>query len=134
MKNFYVYPAIFEKEDEYYNVSFPDLPGCFTFGAGEKEALLMAEDACAAWLGLDDDCSVETHPIPSPIESIKTPANGFVSLVHAACHQPEDFGSASIDHDDKSVENNFEIPEGTAKAILEFTGISDTEESDTEKN
>lgn len=130
MKKFYIYPAIFEKEDQYYNVSFPDLPGCLTFGEGEKEALLMAEDACAGWLGLDDNENVEQEPTPSPISSITAPENGFVSLVHAAYHQPEDLGYEAIDLDDDSDENDFEIPEGAARALLAFVGIDYPEESE----
>ena len=46
----YIYPAIFEREDDYYNVSFPDLPGCNTFGKGLQQSFDMAEDALALYL------------------------------------------------------------------------------------
>lgn len=43
LSQFVVYPAIFEKEAEpeyenYYNVSFPDVPSANTYGVGLKEA------------------------------------------------------------------------------------------------
>lgn len=59
----YLYPALFEKEGHSYNVSFPDLPGCLTFGDSMAEALHMAQDALEGYLIiLEDDKEV----IPSP--------------------------------------------------------------------
>ncbi len=90
---FYVYPAIFEKENEYYNVSFPDLPGCLTFGSGQKQAFILAEDALATWIGIEcDDEEEQNPPVPSDITSLKAPKDGFVSLVRAAYHKPEELG------------------------------------------
>lgn len=40
-----VYPAIFEKEDKGYSVTFPDLLGCCTQGDTLEETIGMAEDA-----------------------------------------------------------------------------------------
>ena len=39
------YPAIFEIAEDGINVSFPDIPGCFTCGFTKQEALQMAKDA-----------------------------------------------------------------------------------------
>jgi predicted RNase H-like HicB family nuclease len=78
----YIYPAVFEPEDNYYNVSFPDLPGCFTFGRGYEEALAMAEEALRGHLySLEND----GDPIPTPSNpvSIKVSDGCFVSLVTA---------------------------------------------------
>jgi predicted RNase H-like HicB family nuclease len=45
------YPAIFQKsEDGVYNVSFPDFPGCVTFGKNFEEAKKMAQEALELWL------------------------------------------------------------------------------------
>jgi len=46
------YPAIieFDKKDKAYNVSFPDLPGCFTFGETLEGAKAMAEEALTLYL------------------------------------------------------------------------------------
>ena len=63
MKDQYTYPAIFEYADDGINVSFPDLPGCFTCGSNDEEALAMAIDALGGYMW-----SVEKHntPIPTP--------------------------------------------------------------------
>ena len=45
------YPAIFDPAIEGgYNVSFPDFPGCVTFGDTFEEAEKMAEDALSLWI------------------------------------------------------------------------------------
>ena len=44
------YYAVFERDNEGYLVSFPDLQGCNTFGTTMEEAIEMAEDALAGWL------------------------------------------------------------------------------------
>ncbi len=47
----YCYPAIFcYVEGEDISVTFPDLPGCVTCGADEKEALEMAKEALGGHL------------------------------------------------------------------------------------
>ena len=38
------YPAIFEKEDECYNVTVPDIFGGVTCGEGLEDAIYMAKD------------------------------------------------------------------------------------------
>lgn len=77
----YIYPAIFEKENQFYNVSFPDFPECNTFGEGEKEAYQMAADALAGTIeNFYLDRGIEP-PKPSSITQISIPENGFVSLV-----------------------------------------------------
>ena len=46
------YPALFEydKEEKVYNVRFPDLPGCFTYGETIDEAKAMAKEALTGFL------------------------------------------------------------------------------------
>lgn len=52
----YLYYAIFSPENGAYNVSFPDLTGCLTFGSDMQEALYMAKDALEGYLiVLEDD-------------------------------------------------------------------------------
>lgn len=80
----FVYPAIFEKDIDGINVSFPDLPGCLTCADDEKEAFLMACDALATYVGLGCDDEETDFPVPSSIEVVKTPECGFVSLVRAS--------------------------------------------------
>ena len=45
----YRYPAIFTYEDGAYNVEFPDLDGCLTYGDTIEEAFLNAQEALAAY-------------------------------------------------------------------------------------
>jgi len=50
-QNTYRYMAVFEPdEDGNYNVSFPALPGCVTFGTSLADAKRMAKDALELWI------------------------------------------------------------------------------------
>ena len=45
------YPAVFDPAIEGgYNVSFPDFPGCLTFGRNFEEAKKMAKEVLELWL------------------------------------------------------------------------------------
>ena len=61
----YLYYAVFDYEDGNYNVSFPDLPGCLTFGETMSEALRMAKDALEGHLLVMEDYKDD---IPNPSE------------------------------------------------------------------
>lgn len=50
MKNRYIYPAIIKITDEKYDVSFPDIDNCFTFGEDLEDALDSANDVLALCL------------------------------------------------------------------------------------
>lgn len=70
----YAFPAVFTKEEStednlvYYNVKFPDIYGCVTFGENLDEASDMAKDALLCALENDfDDCRRKS---PSSIEKI----------------------------------------------------------------
>jgi len=54
-KNILSYPAIFSPITDKgfkggFNVSFPDFPGCVTFGNSFEEAEKMAEEALSLWI------------------------------------------------------------------------------------
>ena len=66
----YIYPAIFIKEDDAYNVNFPDIDGCYTFGNSFEKAIEMAKDVLSLML-LELEESGET--IPKPFSSIVFP-------------------------------------------------------------
>ncbi len=76
----YIYPAIFEQENDCYNVSFPDLPGCNTFGKGLQQSFDMAEDALALYL-YDFEEHEKTIPKVTDISSIKCKGNSFATLI-----------------------------------------------------
>jgi predicted RNase H-like HicB family nuclease len=70
-KNYVTYPAVFELEDspefeDVYNVSFPDVPGCLTFGKGIEKAMYMAQDALGLMLYDEDDL-----PEPTPLKDVQ---------------------------------------------------------------
>ncbi|WP_434954018.1 type II toxin-antitoxin system HicB family antitoxin [Paenibacillus polymyxa] len=88
MKNRYVYPAIFdypsEGSDDGISVSFPDLPGAYTCGDTDEEALYMAKDCLALHLyGMEADG--DDIPEPSRLVSIVTEANQSVVLIDVWC-------------------------------------------------
>jgi antitoxin HicB len=64
------YPALFkwDEADKAYNVSFPDLPGCLTFGETREEAEFMAQDALSGYLMSVISRGHEFNE-PSPFES-----------------------------------------------------------------
>lgn len=100
----YVYPAIFEKEDNGgYSVYFPDLEGCYTCGDDLADSIHMAEDVLAFTLY---DFEKEKSPLPTPsdITSLKTD-NGFASLV--ACDTLE----YQKMNNNKAVKKTLTIPE-----------------------
>ena len=56
------YFAIFDPAQEGgYNVSFPDFPGCVTFGATFEEAKEKAKDVLGLWL---EELRDQKHEIP----------------------------------------------------------------------
>lgn len=69
MKDRYIFPAVFQYENEGgISVSFPDLPGCFTCGDTDEEAVAMAQEAMGLYLC---DMEDEENPIPSPTQGNK---------------------------------------------------------------
>lgn len=59
----YVYPALFHFAEDGISIEFPDLPGCFTCGRDQEQALRMAREAMALHLyGMEQD----GDPIPKP--------------------------------------------------------------------
>lgn len=64
MKAYYAQFAKDEQRPDLWNVSFPDLEGCVTYGESLDEAMEMAADALTSWL-----CAArkrgETVPSPS---------------------------------------------------------------------
>ena len=79
----YVYTAIFSQEpetEETYNVSFPDIPGCNTFGEGLVDAIDMAEDALCLWLYDKEECSAAIPPATVP-SKVTAGGGAFVTAI-----------------------------------------------------
>ena len=67
--DFYRYHAIFTYEQDGVHVTFPDLPGCVTFGKDEDEAIRMAREALALHLyGMEQDN--DEIPVPSELKLV----------------------------------------------------------------
>lgn len=81
-KDRYIYPAVFDYADDGISVEFPDLPGAFTCGDTDEEALRMAKDCMALHLyGLETDG--DEIPEPTRAADIAVSENQVVVLVEA---------------------------------------------------
>ncbi|MGN4125305.1 type II toxin-antitoxin system HicB family antitoxin [Lysinibacillus sphaericus] len=79
-QNRYIYPAIFSYDVDGISVEFPDIPGCFTCGETQEEALEMAKEAMALHLfGLEEDN--RDIPIASKLIALQTEVNQTTVLV-----------------------------------------------------
>lgn len=80
-KDTYLYPAIFTYEEgEEIAVTFPDLPGCATSGADDKEAYDMARDALGGFMWcLEDDG--DDIPKATPLAEVEVEENERAVLV-----------------------------------------------------
>ena len=82
-KGEYVYQAVFTAlEDGKYEVVFPDLEGCYTFGDDLHDAIEMAEDVLALTL-YDYEAEKREIPEPSAQDAIGVKENEFVNFVAA---------------------------------------------------
>lgn len=54
----------FDPEEKVYNVSVPSLPGCFTWGPTEAQAVENAKDAIRCYLDMLREAG---DPIPQPV-------------------------------------------------------------------
>ncbi len=62
MQSIYSYFAVFDPAEEGgYNVSFPDFPGCVTFGRTFEEARTKAHEVLELWL---EELAAEKQDIP----------------------------------------------------------------------
>lgn len=80
-KDTYLYPAIFTYEEgEEIAVTFPDLQGCATSGADDKEAYDMARDALGGFMWcLEDDG--DDIPKATPLAEVEVEENERAVLV-----------------------------------------------------
>ena len=79
-KDYYIYPAIFNYEDNQIEISFPDLPGCFSCAKDDEEALYMAKDALGLYIVSAEE-DEEDLKKPSKLNAIKLKKNERVVLV-----------------------------------------------------
>ncbi|WP_106766878.1 type II toxin-antitoxin system HicB family antitoxin [Paenibacillus faecalis] len=80
LKDRYIFPAIFEYNEDGISVEFPDIPGALTCGDTDEEALYMAKDCLALHLyGMEEDG--EPIPEPSRAADIEKDPNQAVVLI-----------------------------------------------------
>lgn len=73
-KDIYIYPAIFDYDNDGISISFPDLPGCLSCADTDEEALYMAKDALRGWLLIAEDYNDDIPPATS-LNHITTESN-----------------------------------------------------------
>ncbi|MCD5407211.1 MAG: type II toxin-antitoxin system HicB family antitoxin [Desulfotomaculum sp.] len=79
-KDKYIYPAIFSYDDDGISVSFPGLPGCFTCGSNDEEAMYMAKDALGGYMCILEESGDEII-VPMPLNKVKTAENERAVLI-----------------------------------------------------
>ncbi len=99
----YVFPAVFEPEDGLYNVSFPDLPDCYTCGDDLADAMFMAEDALSGYLSRMEEKGKPVC-VPSALNAIPYSEGTTVSLV------PADTAAWRRAHSERAVKKTLTIP------------------------
>jgi len=100
----YLYPAIFQPEDGKYNVTFPDLPDCYTCGDDLTDAMLMAQDILADVLS-DHEETGEPFAPASSLDALAVPDGCLASLVLA------DTDAWRRAHATKAVKKTLSIPQ-----------------------
>ena len=69
MKEIYIYPAIFDYEDDGISISFPDLPGCFSCANTDEETVINAKEVLSLYIyDLEDGENI--IPIPTLVSKI----------------------------------------------------------------
>ncbi|MDX8337362.1 type II toxin-antitoxin system HicB family antitoxin [Candidatus Cetobacterium colombiensis] len=78
MKDIFIFPAVFSKDEDGYSIYFPGIEGAFTCAETFEEAVFMAKDCLE--LNLD---GIEEIPKLINIEDIKLENNEYVVMIEA---------------------------------------------------
>lgn len=104
MKEKSYYFAVFEKEDESYNVYFPDFEGCCTFGNSFEHAIEMSKEALQGFCeALVIDLN-EKLPEPSDITKLEVQEGQYIIPIEL------NIGDIKREMNDKSVRENVTVP------------------------
>ncbi len=118
----YLYPAVFsyDRKEDVYLVSFPDLAGCYTDGKTEAEAFENAEDALNLMLWDKEECG-EPIPTPSKLSELRLKSDEYASMIRA------DTNKYKTMMEEDAVEKSVMIPEWldeqAQKAHINFSGV-----------
>lgn len=112
-KGGYVFPAVFTAlEDGRYEVYFPDLEGCYTFGDDLQDAIKMAQDVLALTL-YEYEADERSIPEASERSKIDLKENEFINYVTAdTLEYRKRFNS-------KAVKKTLTVPEWLNEAAVE---------------
>ena len=118
------YPAVFHVAEDVggYWIEFPDLPGCFSQGKDDTEALEMAKDALSLWLDTTGEVIDKDIQNPSSLITIqKQFPNKIVMLVEA---DPEYYARK---YNTKAIKKTLSIPQWlndrATKANVNFSQV-----------
>ena len=77
MKDIYIYPAIFDYAEDGISIAFPDLPGCFSSGDNDEDAVKNAKEALSLHIySIEEDNDV--IPEPTSFSKIEVEKNQIV--------------------------------------------------------
>ncbi len=77
---YYRFIAVFAYYEDGISITFPDLPGCVSFGENEAEAMKCAKEVLMLHLwGMEQDG--ETIPQPSSLQSIKLSKDEIPTMI-----------------------------------------------------
>ena len=77
---YYRFIAVFAYYEDGISITFPDLPGCISFGKDEAEAMKCAKEVLMLHLwGMEQDN--ETIPQPSPLHSIELSKDEIPTMI-----------------------------------------------------
>lgn len=132
-KDHYIYPAIFEYDEDGISISFPDLPGCYSCAESDEEAIFMVKEALGLHLYSMEEDNDEI-PEPTPINKIKLEPNQVAVLadvimptMRQAIENYSVKKTLSIPQwlNKLAIENNINFSQVLQSALKETLGISD---------
>lgn len=132
-KDHYIYPAIFEYDEDGISISFPDFPGCYSCAESDEEAIFMVKEALGLHLySMEEDN--EEIPEPTPINKIKLEPNQVAVLadvvmptIRQAIENYSVKKTLSIPQwlNKLAIENNINFSQILQSALKETLGIND---------
>lgn len=133
MQSKYVFPSLVEwsKEDKVFDISFPDLEECFTFGENEEDVFKSAKEVLELCLYYREEKNI---PIPNPsrIDEIKLNEGQFIILVEVWMLPVRDkFNNKSIKKtvtipkwlNDIAVDNDINFSQVLQASLKKYLGI-----------
>ncbi|WP_422484827.1 type II toxin-antitoxin system HicB family antitoxin [Gudongella sp. DL1XJH-153] len=134
MKNRYIYPAIIRVDEDAYDVSFPDIDNCFTFGETLEDSLDSARDVLELCL-YDMEKDGKEIPKASGIGEISLDKNETIAWINVWMIPVRDkMENKAVKKtltipkwlNDVGIENNLNFSSLLQSAIKEKVGIYDT--------